>query len=80
MKGFIELTSLRGSTWMFRVDQIYHVNKKASFEEKDFEIFPELKDTESCVILQLLCDCTSYYLRDSYEDVVKKMGDALNNV
>lgn len=77
MKGFVELTSLRGSTWMFRVDQIYHINKKSVFEEKDLENFPELKEMKSCVIIHLLCDCISYYLRDSYEEVIAKMEKAI---
>lgn len=77
LKGFIELTSLKGNTRLIRVDEIVMVNKIVSFTQREYEELPELKELESCTSLYLSDKCLTYWIKEPYEDVVAKMEKAM---
>lgn len=77
MKGFIEVTSLRGNTRLIRTDLISMISKIVSFTEMEYTDLPELKDMESCVVISLQCSNSIYFIRDSYEIVIQKVQEAM---
>lgn len=77
MKGFIEVTSLRGNTRLIRADLISMISKVVSFTEMEYTDLPELKDMESCVVISLQCDNSIYFIRDSYKIVIQKTQEAM---
>lgn len=77
MKGFIEVTSLRGNTRLIRADLISMISKVVSFTEMEYTDLPALKDMESCVVISLQCDNSIYFIRDSYKIVIQKTQEAM---
>lgn len=77
MKGFIELTSIGGNTRLFRVNTITQVVKQVIFTKDEYEVHPTLKERETWVYIIQECACNSFYVQDSYEEVIKKMEEAI---
>lgn len=78
MKGFIELTSIGGNTRLIKVDTITHVCNQRKFSESEYEEYPELKDRKEWTFLMQQCACHAYFVQDTYEEVIKKMEEALS--
>lgn len=72
--SFITVTSIGGSTWSFRKDRIEMVIKRFKFPEQDLRTIPELRGLESCAIIRLIGVDSNYYCKDSYEEIMKKLG------
>jgi len=51
------------------------VINRFSFTESELKDIPELAKMESCAIIHLIGSEANYYCRDSYESIMKKMGE-----
>ena len=68
---FITVTSLGGSVWSFRKDRIEMVSNKFTFSEDEIRSIPELEGRNSCAIIKLMGDNSSYYCQDTYESIMR---------
>lgn len=86
MKGFIELTDSLDRRCTINVNSITRVSERTKYRYSELETHPELgrKNSEgkwkheietTCV--EAICPCDNLYVKESYEDVIKMMEEAL---
>ena len=73
--SFITVTSIGGSTWSFNKDRIEMVINRRKFKEEELKNIPELNGLEKCAIIRLIGLDREYYCKDSYETIMKLMGE-----
>lgn len=76
MKHFIQLTSICGNTRAFRIDSILQVVNKKVFSNIDYENFPQLKERSEWVCIEHVCSPSSYYVRESFEEVMRMIEES----
>ena len=72
---FITVTSIGGSIWSFNKDQIEMVIKRFSFRKDDLDNILQLVGLDSCAIIRLKGLDRDYYCKDSYESIMKMLGE-----
>lgn len=89
MKGFIELTDSLDRRCTIKVSSITRISERTTYRIEELMDRPELgeKDSEgewkhnlvtTCV--EAICPCDNLYAKESYEEVLKMMEDALCEV
>ena len=68
---FIEINSIKGNKWSFRIDQIAVVTKKLFFEDE--EEIALLDGKKECTVIKLINGSSTYYSSDSYDDIMAKI-------
>lgn len=81
MKKFITITTIRNNIYSVNIETITSVAKINTIEESHTKFLPELKDYDHFTLIRqgLCCDPLTLYVKEEYEDVMKKIEDALNN-
>lgn len=70
---FITVTSIGGSLWSIRKDRIEVITNRFVFSEDELTHIPELTGRQSCAIIKLIGDSSTYYCQDSYESIMSQI-------
>ena len=79
MKDFVEVTSISGKKWQIRISEIGYITKRSEPTEKELKALEKIEITEKpsdFTLISLIHINTELWVKESYEEVVKKIQNA----